>query len=622
MEPAFEEVLVRYGAREHLLRQVQLILEETGLGQQFAADSWYLGNLARIKDNGNGLHLRFKMRNSDLKVIFKTYLLITSFYNRKRFKALERIVRTAHLVDASLGDRALRDLKTRDFHDALERTTGKSGGLRHKTAVELERFGAWLTRELDLHIRFKHDLKFDKTEGDFDLEAAIEVALRLFGLCARPDLSEEDRFYLALVVVLVATGLRLGEVLTLPYDCLVDEDGLAVRHKNSKDNEPLIRFVVPELRACVRASVGYLQRITEPGRVIARHTKSEGAILWNEVARDDEATRYFLAQLASVLTSDHPIPHSRDGVLTHPLPEHFGGAIAAYDRSHVNMGEVASRLGVTTDALSTRVCDQIEEYFRRRLTFRPKGYVALANLTRLTAQTMRTERSAELRGLKGCINLALKSGAVLPMPERDAWLEARYIAKDNDLFCNELDHRLGVDEALLVIPEYLLSQWTTKYTKYQLVTKAMLVHWLSRPDSAIRRFGLQHASSGGYLKTKAKDARTLIMTLYELGGMSPLTISLMFGKTNVDETYFRVPSQHRQKQLKGAYASYQAKHGLENPPTSRSGRPGFQESAADITNDGLDRSAPISYEQAAEQLKREPDNLNAWRWAAIVADHG
>ena len=618
----FEETLKRYGARDHLLTQARLVLEETGLEHQFAADSWYLGDLARTKNNGSGQHIRFKIQNPDLKLLFKVYLSISGFYNHTRFKALERMERVARLVDAALGDRALENLKTRDFHDAFARTTGKSDDYKFKAAIELERFGGWLTRELNFRIRFKCDLKFEKTEDDFDLEVAIEAFLRLFGIYAQPDLNEEDKFYLALIVILVATGLRLGEVLTLPHDCLVDEDGLAIRYKNSKGNKPLIRFVAPGLRACVEASVRYLQHVTEPGRVIARHTKSESVVLWNEVVKDDEATRYFLAQLASVLTSNHAIPHIRDGVLAHPLPEHFGGEIAAYDRLHVNMGEASSRLGVATETFSKRICEQIEEYFCQKPTFQQKGDVALADLTRLTAQTMRTKRLPELHELKGCIDLALKSGAVLPMPERDARLEARYIAKDDDLLCNEPDHKLGVDEALLIIPEYLLSQWTTKYTKYQLVTKAMLVHWLLRSNSVFRRLNLQHASSGSFLKIRAKDARTLIMTLYELGGISSFTISLMFGKTNVDETYFRVPSQYRQKQLKGAYTSYQAKHGRDDPPASRSSPAGCQKPDVDTTNNGLDGSTPIFYEQAVEQLKREPDNLNAWRWAAVVANHG
>ena len=122
----FEETLKRYGARDHLLTQARLILEETGLEYQFAADSWYLGYLARTKNNGSGQHIRFKIQNPDLKLLFKVYFLISGFYNRTRFKALERMERVARLVDAALGDRGLENLRTRDFHDAFGRTTGKS----------------------------------------------------------------------------------------------------------------------------------------------------------------------------------------------------------------------------------------------------------------------------------------------------------------------------------------------------------------------------------------------------------------------------------------------------------------------------------------------------------------
>jgi hypothetical protein len=130
----------------------------------------------------------------------------------------------------------------------------------------------------------------------------LKSMLQLF---RRDDMPDDDRLFLAAIAFNLACGWRIGELLTLPRDCLVrDEGALYVRGYPSKGGKLAPKLVAPALAAMVEEAHQTIVRITEPGRVIVRAWPSVDEPDWQSVKEDEEAILYFAQKLLHRWGSD------------------------------------------------------------------------------------------------------------------------------------------------------------------------------------------------------------------------------------------------------------------------------------------------------------------------------
>ena len=177
-------------------------------------------------------------------MIVKAYVLQSPKLGRPNLNTLRKIVLVARRLEVALGNAPLAQLRIEHFKAVQKMFEDTSHAWGYQGGVQLERLSSWLDKELDFAIGFRNHL-FEKTEAPFDFDGVVETALILLSENARPDLSEKDKFFLAMSFLLMATALRIEELLTLPYDCLIDEDGLAVRYIASKGNKSLLIPICP-----------------------------------------------------------------------------------------------------------------------------------------------------------------------------------------------------------------------------------------------------------------------------------------------------------------------------------------------------------------------------------------
>lgn len=80
-----------------------------------------------------------------------------------------------------------------------------------------------------------------------------------------------DQIVSSIVAVLFSAPDRIGEVLDLPFDCEVEENGqYGLRWFPEKGGKPMVKWVIPSMVEVVREAIKRLKTHTEPARIVAR----------------------------------------------------------------------------------------------------------------------------------------------------------------------------------------------------------------------------------------------------------------------------------------------------------------------------------------------------------------
>lgn len=91
-----------------------------------------------------------------------------------------------------------------------------------------------------------------------------QVLADLLSLRNSPDITKLDRVMVNAIAVNVACGFRINELLHLPKDCLVEDEGcLYVRNHTSKKGREAPRLVPKPLEGMVRTAIADLQAATK-----------------------------------------------------------------------------------------------------------------------------------------------------------------------------------------------------------------------------------------------------------------------------------------------------------------------------------------------------------------------
>jgi hypothetical protein len=158
-------------------------------------------------------------------------------------------------------------------------------------------------------------------------EEAIAGVADLYARHAR---EPADRLLAGILALLVATGLRIGEVLTLPRDCLVTEGqgrervwGMRYHKEKSAGRQKALAtyWLTVQQARLARRSIREIRRLTEPARRRAAELEADPeTVRLPGVAWEAELTREQVAQLLG-----YADPGSLSKVPLSQLPRHPGG---------------------------------------------------------------------------------------------------------------------------------------------------------------------------------------------------------------------------------------------------------------------------------------------------------
>ncbi len=269
------------------------------------AETWNIAQLHHQSDKKTWTLDFRRLTHQELRAVARAHALWQIVEQQVSPTSLTGALNVFVYLADQLAARPLALLKTEDFHAAEhDISSNYAPGTSARMCADLQRICAWLDRHVGLRLEYTSTLRAPTEHGraatDEGRDAKLlpdSVVADLLSARHDPNLSKRDRFYLAVIAISVATGFRLAELLTLPDDCLIEDQGaLLVRSFVSKHGKAAPRPVVPELAEMVVDAVKYLRKVTRPAREQARAWTVNPPIIWVSIVRDSDpdAFEYFL----------------------------------------------------------------------------------------------------------------------------------------------------------------------------------------------------------------------------------------------------------------------------------------------------------------------------------------
>ncbi|MCA2008530.1 hypothetical protein [Tritonibacter mobilis] len=373
-----------------------------------------------------------------------------------------------------------------------------------------------------------------------------EVLAQVLNLRHRDDLLPEDKFFVHAVALNTACGFRVSELLSLPADCLVyDEGALFVRGIESKNGLAAPRFVPPQLKDVVERAVAEILAITDSGRRIVKNWVNSSEPDWPAVLKDQCALEYFAKKFLHFWTAD---PEHR--LINPDAAWHFRRAewidvLGTLEKNRGAVNKTTSELSLSWDTfqdlcaqqeasrkghLYARTCSRSKKNWLRdqRVMNQYKFFQSIG------FASGQNKRSAELEKLMLEAFEAQAGGRVFPLPDRNEQLEHDY-ARKRPVLLQDPDGRaiLYVDEALMVIPKRLFGAHQTKTDQFKAIETTQFIHWLggrAGRSSVFQRFGIIEPQTGEIAKFTSHDIRHWLNTAYHRGGLTQVQIATLFNR--------------------------------------------------------------------------------------------
>lgn len=492
-----------------------------------------------------------------------------------------------------LGARPLRTLKSEDFYLAERDISSRYGeGTSVRLCADLQRIGKWLSinagMRLDyksmLNVRDHHGREATNNERDCKLLSDVVIA-ELLASRHRRNLYKRDRFFLAAIAISASTGFRLAELLTLPADCLIKDQGtLLVRSFSAKNGKPAPRPIPPELADIVIEAVDHILEVTQSARERARDWVHCAPIDWVSVTRDTDPVvfEYFVRGWLSnwIADPDNRMTDSHCAYYSHGSSSKWVPIADLLHSHNGNVSSVSRDIGLSRDSVMRLI---------RQMEASQRGEVYLGSRTANARRSFDTDRRfASARSFCMAIGRNLSksrhysllqtlvdesrtaqiSQSIFYRPAIDPDLENRYRFSPAVL-CDPKTKKvlLSKEEALFVLFENQLSEsHRTNKERVKAVSIGQFNHWLSGysrdrgtgtlGDAVCARLGILDPRTNEPAVFTNHDFRHWLETAYENGGLSQTQIAILFNRssTKSNSIYDQTSSRDRHERLKDAMA--------------------------------------------------------------------
>ena len=158
-----------------------------------------------------------------------------------------------------------------------------------------------------LNAAIRHSLTKEAAQKRKDLLPS-KAALNALPIIFQTAKTTPDRIISGIIGLLVAAPERISEVLSLPANCEVEEDGkYGIAWRPAKGGEPMVKWIVPSMVDIVREALNRLRELTEPAREVARWCEAHPGQLYlppemEHLRRQEVITR---KDIAAICGSDN-----------------------------------------------------------------------------------------------------------------------------------------------------------------------------------------------------------------------------------------------------------------------------------------------------------------------------
>ena len=517
----------------------------------FDADAWNVGAWEKRSDRKRTKTLDFSsVAHAQLRDAVKVIVLQKRATNGSGYAPAFGLIKAARELGEVLQARPIAKITLADVRRAERRLmeVGPSYlGALNSLIGELRRlYGIAVVYAKPKTAEVRHG-----TQGTEDGRAAKRIhdgiLVELVALITRDDLPDFDRLFVSALAMNLGCGWRVGELVTLPKDCLFeDEHSLYVRGFTSKNGRLAPKPIAQELAPMVREAHEQIVRLTEDGRRIAREWSQSSDPVWGDVVKDQQALLHFARKVLHRWASDpdHRLINPdaawhRDRGWIDVL-----GAIATHSserQAHIALG---LDWGTHTDLKR-----QQSEARAGRLWTRRKNPTATSWLrdrrvcdkhTLFRLMGFASGQHHHDAAIEALIHEALDhqlSGSVLPMPPEDPDLERRF-ARRRPVLLRDGDKRpvLHVDEALFVVPKYFVGRQKTKSDDWQALTPEHFIQWFGgtkTTPSVFERYGIVDPRTGAIAKFTSHQIRHWLETQLHKGGLTDAQLASLMNRKNV-----------------------------------------------------------------------------------------
>ena len=535
--------------------------------------------------------IRFvQIDNMELRCLCKAYLLEARSTRSIGIATMQLRINSFSYLSKAISERSPLSLSAIDFISAEKIIRDKSGlstGTADRQISDLANTAQWFSRQLGLRIEYyssprtmKSYGRFGTDEGRAEKLVPDSVVAEILALRMSPDLELRDRFFLNLFSIAVATGFRINELLSLPADCLLHDEGtLKIINFESKGGQCAPRPIAPEFVKMVTTCVLEIQKITDGPRALALKTDNSTQLDWDRLLDHGDArvTDAAIRQWADKWISN---PHHR------MLDRNMG-----YSRQHNRWFEVDRLYESLGSVLQVSKFLNISRDLVTRLLAETatskRGEIFVRNGRPVCTKAFETDpRVCSLNAFvkdTGINWTRIRHNPVVTDVLRQA-MEAQIFLKpwrqpnnSNELLkpfqrlpmINLICHKTGnvrlyAREALCTIYKSQLATTRTCEDQVQAITSSMFSHWLgglsrshgnkTREDSLFSRFNIMNPRTNKIAKLTSHDLRHWLTTAYEEGGLSQEQMSIVFNRKNVyaNTTYTQTSSADRSSRLREA----------------------------------------------------------------------
>ncbi|MQY42798.1 hypothetical protein GG681_09105 [Epibacterium sp. SM1969] len=520
---------------------------------KFEDDSWNTWSWGKHAHRTGTVTIDFsRIANPELRVAIKLLVLHSRATRRIGPNHPIGIVKVAALLSEILGARLLTVITNSDIQNC-ERAIIKSYKSPGNSLRKLQKVTNFLSEWFDLPVFYRpaktstirHGAAGSE-EGRRQKLISDEVLAQILHLRHREELSIEDRFFVHAFALNTACGFRVSELLSLPEDCLLyDEGTLFVRSFEAKGGLTAPRLVPSQLKEVVESAISEIRAITDPGRQIAKSWASSSEPDWPAVLKNQEALEYFTKKFIHFWTAD-----PRHKLINPDAAWHFGRAewidvlgILKKNRGAVN--KTTNELSLSWDTFQD-LCAQQEasrkgQLYARTCSRSKKNWLRDQRVLNqykffqsIGFASGQKKRSSELEKLMLLAFEAQAEGRIFPLPDRNEQLERDY-ARERPVLLKNPDGRavLYVDEALMVIPKRLFGVHQTKTDQFKVIETSQFIHWLggrAGQSSIFDRFRIIEPQTGEVAKFTSHDIRHWLNTAYHRGGLTQVQIATLFNR--------------------------------------------------------------------------------------------
>lgn len=548
------------------LRQEQLSALQNVLpaGVNFDDDKWDVLSWERMRHSKKVFHVPFHcIHNTQLRAAAKVYVLYQRLTKRNLGSSALHFVYALRFLDQVIPPGLpVQNLSNSAFLQAqacILDQLGEESMRGYGAAGALQAFGLFLQLHANLPITFLCGLARPSHAGQDGTAAGrnerlipTEIIRDLLAIRSQPGLPLKDELCLHMLLVLVATGFRHSELLTLRSDCVHEENStLSLRYFSAKRGRMDLKPVAGGLASAVKAAISRLREITEPGRQAAHahhvmEMRNESALDWRRILADEKATAYFIGRFLHRWTAEPQHQLINPQGAWWDQRRIYVDILSMLQEEQGNISAVARRLGTSYEKVRHLVAMQ-RAAMKGRL---PVQAITGEPVTSFHKDSRVVTISAVMRNLQisgSCTHIypLVKeaaahqlNGTVFPEPDFDFAFEQTYQFESKGMVYDQDNQKiLEPWDALFVIEDRTLTKKGLLTQKgYKTVTQETLIKALRGKsggqqveESLFQRYDIRDPRTGEIAALTSTHLRQWLNTMYLRGGLTHEQAALVMG---------------------------------------------------------------------------------------------